>query len=752
MIEKLLKYALLFIAISAGNISFAQETAASSVTICWDSSLSMKERNLEEEYRFLEEYFTAHPKAEVSVLVFSNTIVARESFQVNDGRWGLVKEMLSNVNYDGATSFNGLSDLAGSGDILLFTDGHQNTNSESPYFQGQLYLINSKPDYNQANLNLLTILNEGNLFNLAEKKDLGDKTLSRYFGTIQGDQLLNRRVQISLKGKTDESIRPDENGAYEIYAEEGDIMVISTAGGKQVENQLGDSRNIDIWLGSTGEIELEEVVVTGIQEEAVEQKITALGPKNADAVGYAVQSITDEDIADISVTVNNATQGKFSGVRLGQNDDLSQVIMRPSNSINATNYGLIVVDGVPLPRADSSDGVVTGTGPFQIPQTNATGPNDMRKSSSAAGGTGFLNPQNIANITVLKGLAATNRFGSMGANGVILITTKTGTFGGGRKGEIKDLARLTDNIYDGKLKVAPKTLVTPYLKSLKRAKNLEEAYNIYLEQRKQYANAPAFYIDVFDYFYNSSKPLAYRVLSNILEIDNASYSSMRAMLFKTQQYDIPQLELETASALLEKYPQKIQSYFDLAMAYKANDSYQACLDQLLKIEDGSANTTLDFSALSKSVNTEIKNLVYHKGRALDLWDLNPEFRKNLTYNARVIIEWNHPPAEFELQFVNPQKRFFTWEHTGITSANRLRSEVDNGYAIEEFEIVGRETIGEWLINVKYLGNLNTSDETPAFLRCRVQNSFGKADQREEIYTIRLHEKDSEEQLVSLKVQ
>ena len=730
-------------------ISFSQESMSRAI-ICWDISHSMKDRNTEAEFQFLEEYFTSNPDLAVTLLLFSNTIVDKKEYKVNAGRWGLIKEKLSTVNYDGATSYSDLSEFATEGDILLFTDGHQNTNSSSPSFAGKLYVINSKKNFNQANLNLLTILNNGTLVNLAEKKKTTNQEPRQYFGTIQGSQISGRQVEISIRGKEDSAIQPEDDGTYRINAREGDTMIVTTAAGERIEKTLGTSANIDIWLGGTGEIALEEVVVTGVQEEPVEEKITALGPKNADAVGYAVQSITDEDISDISVTVNNATQGKFSGVRLGQNDDLSQVIMRPSNSINSTNYGLIVVDGVPLQRADSSDGVITGAGPFQIPQTNPSNPNDTSRSS-AVPGTGFLNPQNIANITVLKGLAATNRFGSMGANGVILITTKTSTVAGGR-GTIKDLALLTDNIYDGKLKVSSKTLVTPYLKALKRAKNLEEAYIMYLEQRAIHSGEPAFYIDVFEYFYASSKPLAVRILSNILEEDDINYSTLRAMLFKTQQYNMEAMELETASRLIEKFPQKTQSYFDLAMAHKANGNFQKCLDQLLKISDGTANSSLDFNGLKKPTKAEIKNLVFQRGGELDLSKINPEFRKNLTYNARVAIDWNHAPAEFELQFVNPQKRFFTWEHTSLVNPDRIQDEIDKGYSREDFEIVGQETIGKWLINVKYRGNMNESDQTPTFLRCRVQTDFGLSSQKEQVYTIRLHEVDSEEQFIELSIE
>ena len=742
---KLTALAFLVVAISL----FGQQNTNTSTTICWDSSLSMKERDIDKEFSFLEEYFATNTEAEVTILLFSNTIIGKESFQVSSGRWGLVKEYLSNVTYDGGTSFKGLAAQVNQGDVLMFTDGHQNTNSESPYFQAEVFVINSKKDFNQANLNLLAILNSGSFFNLSGQAKQDSLRIRNYFGKIQGAHIANRQVEVAIKGKEAETVRPEEDGSYRIDALEGDVLVVTAAGGKRIEKTLGENRNIDIWLGGTDQIRLEEVVVTGIQEEPVIEKETALGRKNEESVGYAVQTITEDNISDISTTVNNATQGKFSGVSLGQNDDLSQVIMRPSNSINATNYGLVVVDGVPLQRSDSSAGVITAAGPFQSPSQGSTQPNDTSRSS-AVRGTGFLNPQNIASITVLKGLAATNRFGSLGANGVILITTKTASV---RKGEeIKDLAMLTDNIYEGKLKVSAKTLVTPYLKALKKAKNLEEAYNIYLKQRDQYANDPAFYIDVYDYFLPSSKPLALRVLSNVLEDETLEYSTLRAMFFKCQAEALHGMELEAANMLLERFPDKSQSYLDLAIALKHNGQFQQSLDQLLKMTDENSAGGLDHSGLKKSVDAEIRNLIYKHSRELDLSKVDTKFKSNLRYNARVIIDWNHPSSEFELQFVNPQNRFFTWEHHSLVNADRLQQEWDQGFGREEFEIVGEETRGEWLINLKYLGNANESDTTPTFMRCTVQYNFGKPDQREEIHTIRLHERDTEEQFVTLNIQ
>ncbi len=716
---------------------YGQDTSTKKTTICWDSSLSMKERDIEKEFGFLQDYFTKNQQADVTLLLFSNTIVGKEDFSITSGHWGLIKERLKDVTYDGSTSYSDLAGQISGGDILLFTDGQQNTQSSSPNFQGELTVINSHKSFNQANLNLLAIINNGSVLNLVGNQDPTNEILSSYFGSVQGAEIASRQIEITVKGKEEEVIKPEEDGSYKINANVGDIMIVSEFGTKRVEKVLGKNQNIDIWLGGTNEINLEEVTVTGIQEEDANEKVTAYGTKNEDAVGYAVQSITDEDISPINTTVNNAAQGKISGVRLGQNDDLSQVIMRPSNSILSTNYGLIVVDGVPLRRSDSS-----------APPPSST-PNVISYPSNVQS-TGFLDPQNIANITVLKGLAATNRFGSLGANGVILITTKTATIAGAG-GEKKDLALLTDNIYEGKLKVSSKTLVTPYLKALKSAKNLEEAYSIYLSQRDKYGNDPAFYIDLFDYFYASSQPLALRIMGNVLEDETSTYNALRAMLFKCQQHGLQQLELETANKIIERFPDKSQSYFDLAMALKNNGSYQESLDQLIRISEGNSNNELDFTGLKKSIDAEIKNLVYSHNAKLDLTKADPKYRNNLRYDARIIFDWNHPSSEFELQFVNPQKRFFTWEHTAIVNGDRLQEEWDQGYSQEEFEIVGEGTKGQWLINVKYLGNTNSADLTPTFLKCIVQYNFGKPGQREEVHLIRLHEKESEVQFLKIEI-
>lgn len=721
---------------------YPQSSMDEVTTICWDASLSMRDRDTDRENQFLDIYFTNKPNATVTLLIFSNTVIGRETFSIKGGNWTALEDRLARVTYDGGTSYQSLSEYIDGGDILLFTDGKQNTSTVSPNFNGKLYLINCKENYNRANLNLLTILNDAEFVNLSQNRkkpgSLPEPELISYFGTVQGRNSKPEAVWITIKGKKTAGITPEDDGSYQIKATRGDTLVFTVADGKSVEKPLGVNKNINIWLEDSGGIRLDEVVVTEDRRELAEEKMTAYGKKNEDAVGYAVQSITSDDISDGATDVSRATQGKFSGVSLGQNDDLSQIELRPKTSILSGNYGLIVVDGVPMPRSNSSSFAAQGANTI-----GGGGVNAVQNST-------FLDPKNIASITVLKSLAATNRYGSLGANGAVLITTKTASFA--TQAEKKDLALLTNNVYDEKINVSNKTLVTPYLKELKKGKNIGEAYDLYLEQRERYWDNPTYFLDVYEFFRGSGNVLANRILTNILELESTSLVALKGMLFKMQLEGKHELALETANRILERYPAKIQSYLDVALTEKSIANYQGAMNVLTMMADGSINRDLDFSGLDKTTDREIRNLVYRHSDILDASGIDARYRSNIKYAARVVFDWSNPNAQFELQFVNPQKRFFNWEHTLVSNRDRIRDELNNGYTTEEFEIFGPGIAGEWIINVNYIGNSDMEDTTPTFLKCTIYHNFGLPGQRIEQHLIRLYEAGSKELVAKLDIE
>ena len=179
---------------------------------------------------------------------------------------------------------------------------------------------------------------------------------------------------------------------------------------KNIKANSTNSNNISIVLAQDSKV-LDAVLVT------------ALGIKRAEkAIGYAAQSINTEDVNDArSNNFVNALSGKVAGLSLispgsGPLNSV-RVSLRGDASLNPNgNNALIVLDGVPMNSNIVSSGVNNAYG--------AGSGNDVPIDFGNA--IGDINPDDIENITVLKGPAATALYGSRAANGALLVTTKSG--------------------------------------------------------------------------------------------------------------------------------------------------------------------------------------------------------------------------------------------------------------------------------------------------------------------------------------
>jgi TonB-linked SusC/RagA family outer membrane protein len=147
--------------------------------------------------------------------------------------------------------------------------------------------------------------------------------------------------------------------------------------------------------------------------------VTAMGIKrDKKALGYSVTEFNSEDLGNVGMTdATKALQGKVAGVSIsagsGAPGAATRVIVRGLSSITQSNQPLYVVDGVPINNSFAS-----GNSTENPLNTNARV--DFGNAASD------INPDEIASVSILKGAAATNLYGSRAANGVILITTYKG--------------------------------------------------------------------------------------------------------------------------------------------------------------------------------------------------------------------------------------------------------------------------------------------------------------------------------------
>jgi iron complex outermembrane receptor protein len=213
-------------------------------------------------------------------------------------------------------------------------------------------------------------------------------------GTIPGANILEKGTSNGTITGTD--------GVYTITVQEGAILVFSFVGYQSQEIAVGTQSNIEVVL-QADVTSLNEVVVIGYGEI-----------KKRDATG-AVASVKAEDFnTGVISSPEQLIQGKTAGVQItsasGEPGAGANIRIRGTSSVRGGNNPLYVVDGVPLAGDDVSGGGL------DIGRGNAPTKNPLN----------FLNPSDIESIDILKDASATAIYGSRGANGVVLITTKSG--------------------------------------------------------------------------------------------------------------------------------------------------------------------------------------------------------------------------------------------------------------------------------------------------------------------------------------
>ena len=234
-------------------------------------------------------------------------------------------------------------------------------------------------------------------------------------------------VSVAVKGTSVGTITSVE-GHYEINVPQGgEILVFSFVGLATQEVEIGSNTVVDLVM-EQDLLELDEVVVTamGIRKEKK-------------ALGYSVQEIDEEQISGAkNMDISKSLQGKIAGVTVKQSSGMpgatSHVTIRGNVSLTGSNQPLYVVDGMPI-EADKAFKEKVGEG---------SNPSDRIID---------LNPEDVESISVLKGATASALYGLRAANGVVLITTKSGS--AARKAGKKTLVTVNSTFTTDRITLLP---------------------------------------------------------------------------------------------------------------------------------------------------------------------------------------------------------------------------------------------------------------------------------------------------------
>lgn len=308
-------------------------------------------------------------------------------------------------------------------------------------------------------------------------------------GIVSDDMGPVADISVKVIG-TNKGTVTDFDGNYSIKAKTGDVLKFTHISYITTTKKVTKNSIINVTVGTSGNA-LEEVIVT------------AYGRKRSSRIrSHSTRQINRKNKYNTSIT--NTLQGKIAGIQVTSNSEStgnsSKIILRGTTSITQNNVPLYVIDGKPS--------------------------NSSTLSS--------LNPKHIKNINVLKGANGAALYGSQGANGVIVITTKQGVYKILNKKESKKLYIIDDKEMSFKdfNKIAPNKI-----KSIQTLKN-KSLIKLYGQKAKHgIVSITTFKTDEMqnesyqEIDENQFKHVYFAPLSTFsIDVDKASYSNVRRMI------------------------------------------------------------------------------------------------------------------------------------------------------------------------------------------------------------------------------
>ncbi|ARV08764.1 hypothetical protein BTO05_03595 [Winogradskyella sp. PC-19] len=498
-------------------------------------------------------------------------------------------------------------------------------------------------------------------------------------------------VNVLVKGTT-RGVQTDFDGNYAINVEIGETLVFSFVSMETVQFTLSSLSELNVVM-KDDTASLDEVVITGY-------RTTTKAKSSVSSVRVSSETIENKPNASFVQTLSGQVPGLNITTSTGQPGGNSLVQLRGVSSISGNTEPLFIIDGAPVSE------------------------NEFRN----------LKPEDIEAITVLKDAGATAIYGNRGANGVIVLTTKTGL-----ENKSEAIEMLENKIAEqSKLKSWQKN--APYLALLNEQTNIDSAYELYLELRLEYSNMPSFFLDVAEYFESKDKyEYALRIATNLIEIEIDNHELIRALGYKLNQYKEDDLAVYVYKEVLNLRPEDPQSYRDLALAYEAIGEDKKAFDLFNKIvegdllEKGQANR---YYGIEKIAYLELSNLVNKSDVLKTYRNVFPKIETDI----RVVIDWNHANTDLDLHIKNPNGDELYYGKTESKFGGAISEDFTDGYGPETYKIKKAQK-GKYEISVKYFSDSVQKITGPTSLKVTIFKNYGKSNQTKEIKILRLTDEE-----------
>ncbi|MBU2525674.1 MAG: carboxypeptidase-like regulatory domain-containing protein [Bacteroidetes bacterium] len=534
-----------------------------------------------------------------------------------------------------------------------------------------------------------------------------DVSLKKITGYVRFENRPFAGVNVQVLN-TSRGMVTDERGFYEVESKKGETLRFSYIGFRNIEIVIEDVTsilNVDMYEEVN---ELEEVTISKTRKLEINKTLmgkparmeTNFGAVDVERAGYAVNHISGDKLNYAHEFLHRSLVGKIANYNL-VNDIPPIVVLRGKNSINLDNSAIWEIDGI----------IYTDNAPL-------------------------IDVSDVKDVFVIKGLAGTVKYGTLGAGGVIVVKTKLGDTKRNKDDTNEQDDKYTNkNIYQND--ALPYSLYAQeepfYLKTYDSLSSLAQAADVLGRAPYNLLIDPSYRLAVAQKLLQrfGSNVTAAQILQDTRDQNPDHPEWLKAIAYLWQADKQPQAALPIYRKLLALRPGYTQSYRDLAHTLTENSQYAQAWKTYLKFME--QRDTLSDNGIDKVVYEEMQNLfALHRHELHHIARMEKFDAKEVQQDVRLLFEWNVADAEFELEFVNPNLQVFSFNHTYRDNNPLLITEKKQGYSAESFFIDSLQ--GNWQVNLTYHGN---GKYDPTYLKMTTFYNWGRANQRQETQTFRL---------------
>ncbi|MET3132409.1 Ca-activated chloride channel family protein [Oxalobacteraceae bacterium GrIS 1.11] len=273
----------------------------------------------------------------------------------------------------------------------------------------------------------------------------------------------------------------------------------------------------------------------------------------------------------------------------------------------------------------------------------------------------------------------------------------------------------------------------PYIARMNAA-SAEQVYAVYLDEKPDYADSSAFFLDAADIlFEKGQRNLGLRVLSNLAEMDLENRHVLRILGYRLLQAGAPELALPVFEKVRRMAEEEPQSFRDLGLAHAAAGHYQQAIDELNEVILRPWDAR--FAEIELITLAEM-NAIIAAAPPLDTSRVDPRLLKNMPLDMRAVLSWDADNTDIDLWVTDPDGEKCYYGRRFTLQGGRMSLDFTGGYGPEEFSLRHAKP-GKYKIEVNFFGSSQQIAAGATTVQVKLGSAFGTPAAQEKTLTVRL---------------